>query len=69
MAQNNKKEAILENIEESYFYMKKMKWYYSHKIFYEGHDDFLKLLQIITSAKSKIDLRRKDREKDPRGKI
>lgn len=57
LAQDVKRENIIEKIEEVQFYMKKMKDFYTKRIFYEGHEKFIDLLYYIEGEKSLIDLR------------
>ena len=40
-----KREDIIEKIEDVLFYIKKMNQIYAKEIFYEGHDNFIKLFR------------------------
>lgn len=50
-AQNKKKEAIIQNIENVTLFLNEMKDIYIKDIFYEDHKRFLKLLYYISSEK------------------
>jgi hypothetical protein len=47
LAREDKRERIIEKIEEIQFFIKAMKEIYSKEIFYQGHDKFLNLLYYI----------------------
>ena len=51
-----KREDIIEKIEDVLFYIKKMNSIYAKEIYYEGHDNFLKLLYHIENERTNIDL-------------
>ena len=51
-----KREDIIEKIEDVLFYIKKMNQIYAKEIYYEGHDNFIKLLYYIENERKNIDL-------------
>jgi hypothetical protein len=56
LAKEEKRERIIEKIEEIQFFIKAMKEIYSKEIFYEGHDKFLNLLYYIENQRKHVDL-------------
>ena len=60
IAQDKKRENIIEKIEEVQFYFRNLKTMYEKRVFYEGHERFIQLLYYIEEARARIDLREKD---------
>ena len=54
-----KRERIIASIEDTILFLKKMKKIYTNNIYYEGHDQFLKLLYQIESEQTQLDLTEK----------
>jgi hypothetical protein len=69
LAQERKREDIIQKIDEVQFYMKNVKDFYSKQIFYEGHEKFIELLYHIEGERSGIDLRAKEHNLYVRGAI
>jgi hypothetical protein len=55
-AKNEKREQLISKIEDIQYFMKDMKNLYIGKVFYEGHDEFMKMLFIIESMIPQIDM-------------
>ena len=56
IARTQKREMIIEKIEEIQFFIKKMEQIYTKEIYYEGHEKFIDLLYYIEKEKKDIDL-------------
>jgi len=69
MAQEQKRETIIEKIEEIQFYLKEMKRMYTKEIYYEGHQRFMKLMYFVEFEKNEIDLTEKKHNFYVQGKM
>ena len=68
-AKKEKNESMIAKIEDVQYFMKDMKSMYISSVYYEGHDEFMKLLYIIEDMKPKIDMTIKKNEFKVDGKI
>lgn len=59
LAKESKRETIIEKIEDIQFFMKNMKKMYTRQIFYEGHQNFMKMLYFIEQERSQVNLKEK----------